>query len=107
MMGIARSMTRIKSAALLLAAGLTVWSIVPLRSADLRPDYQPAAYAIRGARVVPVAGDPIEDGTVVVRDGVIAAVGPADKVEVPFDAEVIEGKGLVVYPGFLDLYTTA
>ena len=43
----------------------------------------------------------------VVRDGVIVAVGPVDRVEVPFDAEVIEGKGLVVYPGFIDLYTTS
>ncbi|WP_435015814.1 amidohydrolase family protein [Tundrisphaera sp. TA3] len=107
MMGLVRSATRMRSVALLLATGATVWSVVPLRSADLRPDYQPAAYAIRGARVVPVAGEPIDNGTVVVRDGVIAAVGPADKVEVPFDAEVIEGKGLVVYPGFLDLYTTS
>ena len=24
----------------------------------------------------------------------------------PFDAEVIDGKGLVVYPGFIDLFTT-
>ena len=44
----------------------TVFSAVPLFSADLRPDYQPAAYAIKGARVVPVAGEPIELGTVVV-----------------------------------------
>ena len=43
----------------------------------------------------------------VVRDGVIVAVGPVDRVEVPFDAEVIEGKGMVVYPGFIDLYTTS
>ena len=93
--------------ALIMATVLTVFFAVPLFSADLRPDYQPAAYAIKGAKVVPVAGEPIEPGTVVVRDGVIAAVGPVDRVEVPFDAEVIDGKGMVVYPGFIDLYATS
>ena len=108
MLGIARSSTRkLRPAAFLLASALTVSVAIPLFSADFRLDYQPAAYAIKGAKIVPVAGDPIEVGTVVVRDGVIAAVGPVDRVEVPFDAEVIEGKGLIVYPGFIDLYTTS
>ena len=75
MLGIVRLIPRTKPVALILAAVLTVSSAVPLVSADLRPDYQPAAYAIQGARIVAVAGDPIEPGTVVVRDGVIEAVG--------------------------------
>ena len=85
-------------------AATAVWSA----QNDERPGYRPAAYAIQGAKVVagPGAEATIEAGTVVVRDGVIEAVGPADKVAVPFDAEVIDGKGLVVYAGFLDLYTT-
>jgi imidazolonepropionase-like amidohydrolase len=106
MLGILRTSTRTRQLAILLATALTVSSAVPLFSADLRPDYQPVAYAIKGAKVVPVSGDPIEVGTVVVRDGVIVAVGPMDKVEVPYDAELIDGKGLIVYPGFIDLYTT-
>ncbi len=107
MLGIVRTSPRTKPVALILATALTVSSAVPLLSADLRPDYQPAAHAIRGARVVPVGGEPIDPGTVVVRDGVIVAVGPLDRVEVPYDAEVIDGKGLIVYPGFIDLYTTS
>ena len=108
MLGIARSSTRTRPVALLLATALTLSvAAVPLLSADLRPGYQPVAYAIKGAKVVPVSGEPIESGTVVVRDGVIVAVGPVDRVEVPYDAEVIEGKGLIVYPGFIDLYTTS
>src|SRR5262249_49139734 len=78
----------------------------PLFSADLRLDYKPAAYAIKGVTVVTGKGEPIAPGTVVVRDGVIEAVGPADKVEIPYDAETIDGKGLHVYPGFLDLFST-
>jgi imidazolonepropionase-like amidohydrolase len=107
MMGIFRPASRIRPVALMLATALSVAVALPLLSADLRPDYVPVAYAIKGAKVVPVSGEPIEVGTVVVRDGVIAAVGAADKVEIPYDAEVIDGKGLVVYPGFIDLYTTS
>jgi imidazolonepropionase-like amidohydrolase len=66
----------------------------------------PAAYAIRGARLVAAPGKVIEPGTIVVRRGVIEAVGADKDVTVPYDAETIEGKGLVVYPGFIDLYTT-
>ena len=45
------------------------------------------------------AGQVIEPGTIVVRRGMIEAVGPAKDVTVPYDAETIDGKGLVVYPG--------
>ena len=79
---------------------------VPLRSADLSHGYQPPAYAIQGAKIVLGTGTTIEKGTVVVRHGLIEAVGEAEKVAVPYDAELIDGKGLVVYPGFIDLFTT-
>ena len=107
MSGLARFVaTRFRPLAVLVAMTLAVSVGATLWSADLRLDYHPAAYAVKGAKIVPVSGEPIEVGTVVVRDGVITDVGPADKVEIPFDAEVIEGKGLVVYPGFIDLMTT-
>src|SRR5262249_54821946 len=51
-------------------------------------------------RVVPEAGKVLDRATVVVRDGLIEAVGP--EVQAPADALVIDGKGLTVYPGFLD-----
>lgn len=62
-------------------------------------------YAIVGARVVPVSGPPLERGTVVVRGGVIAAV--SEGVEAPADVQRIEGAGLTVYPGLIDLQTSA
>jgi imidazolonepropionase-like amidohydrolase len=86
-----------------LSLALAAW---PIRSADLRPDYRPAAYAIKGAKIVADAVTTFDPGTVVIRAGVIESVGPADKVDVPLDAETIDGKGLTVYPGFLDLYST-
>ncbi len=66
----------------------------------------PVVYAIKDAKIIAAPGKVHEPGTIVVRGGVIEAVGPAKDVVVPFDAEVIEGKGLTVYPGFIDLYTT-
>jgi len=67
----------------------------------------PAAYAITGAKVVAAPGKTYEPGTILIRRGLIEAVGPAKDVAVPYDAETIDGKGLVVYPGFIDLFTTA
>ena len=62
----------------------------------------PSTYAITNARIVAVSQPVIEKGTVVIRDGLIAAVGIA--VTVPGDARVIDGTGLTVYPGFIDSY---
>ena len=62
------------------------------------------AYAIKGATIVTVTGATIQKGTVVIRNGMIAAVG-AD-VSVPADARVIDGTGLTVYPGLFDAYTS-
>lgn len=42
----------------------------------------------------------IESGSILVHDGQIVAVGPADAVKVPLDATVIDCKGLVVTAGF-------
>jgi imidazolonepropionase-like amidohydrolase len=69
----------------------------------LRAD-TPNVVAIRGARIVTAAGAPIESGTVLIRRGTIEAVGAS--VQVPSDAEVIEGSGLTVYPGLIDLGNT-
>jgi len=60
-------------------------------------------YAIRNARIVTVSGPDIEHGTVVIRDGKIEAVGA--NVSVPAGAQTIDGRGLSVYPGMIDLGT--
>ena len=64
----------------------------------------PQTYAITNARLVPVAGPVIEKGTIVVRNGLIAALGAA--VAVPADARTIDGTGLTVYPGLIDGYSS-
>ncbi|HXE76089.1 MAG TPA: amidohydrolase family protein [Candidatus Xenobia bacterium] len=60
-------------------------------------------YALTGAKIYTLAGPPIENGTVIIRDGKIAAVGTG--IEVPAGAEVIDAKGLQVYPGLFDSYS--
>jgi imidazolonepropionase-like amidohydrolase len=62
-------------------------------------------YAITGARIVPVSGAAIDNGTVLFRDGIIEQVGAS--VTVPAGAQVIAGKGLTVYPGLIDMGTSA
>jgi imidazolonepropionase-like amidohydrolase len=63
----------------------------------------PSVYAITHAKIVTLAGSPIEDGTLIMKDGKIAAIGAS--VEVPAGAQIIDGKGLQVYPGLFDPVT--
>ena len=58
------------------------------------------SYAVTNARIVTVSGATIERGTVVVRDGLIQAVGA--NAAVPADAQVFDVSGATVYPGFID-----
>src|SRR6478609_8941833 len=62
-------------------------------------------YAILGAKIVTVHGATIDQGTVVLRNGVVESV--TDGVKSPGGVEEIDGKGLVVYPGLVDLSSTA
>jgi imidazolonepropionase-like amidohydrolase len=59
--------------------------------------------ALTHAKIFTLSGSPIEDGTLVIRDGKIAAVGA--NVEVPAGAQVIDAKGLQIYPGLFDPIT--
>ncbi len=59
--------------------------------------------AVRGDRVYTAAGGPIENGVVIVRDGKIAAVGPAGDVAIPDGMVVVDAA--VVTPGLIDAHT--
>ena len=79
-------------------AGALAFAVRP--SADA-----PHIYAIHGARLVTASGAPVPSGTIVLRNGLIDAVG-AD-VAVPSDATVIDGAGMTVYPGLIDMGNAA
>jgi len=83
--------------AVLALAALSALAFTP---AEIGP-----TYAIRNAKVVPVAGPFIEKGTLIIRDGLIEVLGPVDKVAIPEDAEIIEAEGLTAYPGLISAHT--
>jgi imidazolonepropionase-like amidohydrolase len=58
---------------------------------------------IRNARIVPVSGPVLAKGSVLVEDGLIAAIG--ETVAAPVGAQVLEAEGLTVYPGLIDCLT--
>lgn len=64
----------------------------------------PGVWAITGGTVHPVSGAPIPDGVVVIRGGLIEAVGAG--VVVPADAMVVDAAGKHVYPGLIDAHTS-
>jgi imidazolonepropionase-like amidohydrolase len=74
------------------------------QSSQQQPLPQPAkAYALVHAKIFTLAGAPIENGTLIIRDGKIAAVGA--QVDIPQDAQTIDAQGLQIYPGLFDPVT--
>jgi len=60
----------------------------------------PRIHALTGARVIVSPGVEIESATIVLRDGLVEAVG--EDLEVPAEARVWDVEGRIVYPGFVD-----
>ncbi len=80
-------------------AAVLVFVIAPLLSADA-----PGVYAITGGTVHPVSGAAIPNGTVVIRGGLIEAVGA--NASIPADATIVDATGAHVYPGLIDAQTS-
>ena len=108
-----RASTSIRIAAWLAAAGIAQMALVRPTNAQVAPATQPPVaarqqaratpappIAIVGARVYPVSGPMIENATVVIRDGKVAAVGA--NVPIPADAERVDGTGKWVTPGLIN-----
>jgi imidazolonepropionase-like amidohydrolase len=90
----------LKRALLVALGGVLLLVATTLTLAQRPAALRPTVFAIRDARVVTEPGKVLPKATVVLRDGLIEAVGA--EVKAPPDALVIEGKGLTVYPGFID-----
>ena len=94
-----------------LAASLAVAAALSTLPARGRPSGPPGAdrlaFALTGARVLAAPGRVIDPGIVVLRGGVVEAVGPAGKTAIPADARVFDLAGKVVHSAFLDAYVTA
>jgi imidazolonepropionase-like amidohydrolase len=91
-----------------------LWSAVLLATSplvcgvDLLPPghrpVPPGTHALVGGKVVVKPGEVLDGGTLIIRDGRIAAVGK--DIASPADARVWDMKGLTIYAGFIDTYLT-
>jgi hypothetical protein len=62
-------------------------------------------YAVVNCTIIPVTGPAVENGVIIIRDGLIESLGPQAKIAVPEDAEIIKADGLFAYPGLIDAHT--
>jgi len=83
----------------LLGLGIAAFFSIQVTAAQEKP------IAIFHARIIDgLGGQPIEDGTVILRGHTIEYAGPAGGAAVPRDAQVIEAKGKTVMPGLADMH---
>src|SRR6185369_14156908 len=97
--------SRLRICTHLFAAVLAILSIIAPAAAQLAPavgirSNTPSVHAFTNARIVTAPGKVIDNGTMVVRDGLITAVGA--NVAVPADARVWDMTGKTIYPGLIE-----
>jgi len=79
-------------------------TLVVVQTQTAGPSAQtPAVTAIRGATILTVTRGTIENGTIVLRNGKIAAVGA--NVPIPAGADVVDATGRFVSPGIIDCHS--
>lgn len=61
---------------------------------------------VEAGRIITMAGDEVNNGVIVIEDGRITAIGPADEVEIPWDAPVVGGPEFTAFPGFVEAHTS-
>jgi imidazolonepropionase-like amidohydrolase len=66
---------------------------------------QETPLAVTGARLIPIAGNPIDNGVLVIHRGKIVAVGPAGSVTLPPGTTTRTAPGKVIMPGLVDSHS--
>jgi len=66
---------------------------------------QESTVAFVNARIIPIIGVPIENGTLVLRGGKITAVGDSRNVQIPSGSIKIDAKGRTIMPGLVDSHS--
>lgn len=64
---------------------------------------QPLAF--KGGKILPITSEPIENGVLVVHNGIIQAVGPTSEIEIPSNAKVHDVSGKIIMPGLVDSHS--
>ena len=68
-------------------------------------DAQQRPIAYINAKIIPIVGEPIEQGILLVQNGKIVAVGDARTVKLSADVLVVDAKGKVIMPGLVDTHS--
>ena len=95
--------------AVILASGLSVPEVIgqdvydQVSNTDKLIKEYSTVYAITNARIIVGNGQTIGNSTIIIRNGLIEAIG--SNVRIPVEAEIVDGSGLTVYPGFIDIHT--
>lgn len=88
-------------------SGSPTGKMAPIREINQKEiTSQRATIAITGATIIDgTGGTPIQNGCVVVTDGVISAVGGKADIKIPANAQVMNADGLTLLPGFIDSHS--
>ena len=97
-----KPLTLTRGTILLAAVSLAVQAGVVAHGQQPAPAASAATVAIRGGTVLTITGATIQNGTVLVRDGKITAVGA--NVTIPQGAQVVDATGKFVMPGIIDAH---
>ncbi len=67
--------------------------------------YAHGTMALRNVRIISMKDDQvIEHGVIIITNGRFTAVGPVNKVHIPFGAKTMDLKGRTIIPGLIDLH---
>ncbi|HEY8560823.1 MAG TPA: amidohydrolase family protein [Pyrinomonadaceae bacterium] len=70
---------------------------------SLAAQTQPTAFI--NARIIPIVGQPIEEGVLLVQNGKISAIGDARAVRLASNVQIVDLKGKVIMPGLIDTHS--
>lgn len=77
--------------------------MLALCAAPLAAQREPVAFV--GAKVIPITGPEIARGVVVIQNGKIVSVAPAEAAAIPENAQIVDASGNVIMPGLVDTHS--
>lgn len=66
---------------------------------------QSVTTAFTGAHIIPISGEEIPNGIIIIKNGKISEIGKNTEIQVPSDAEIIHAEGKVIMPGLVDTHS--
>lgn len=86
------------------ATGFVFLILAALASISCSPSH-PTRIAIKNVTVIDATGaEPKPNSTVLISDGRISAIGPANKITIPGDYKIVDGTGKFLVPGLADMH---